>query len=54
MRPKGDFMVADRTNILRGNVIRAEEARLTDAFVQKLGYEFALWLAQKLDTGDFL
>ena len=43
-------MVDDRTSLLRGTVIRAPEAQLTDEFVKKLGYAFSLWLAKKLDT----
>ena len=43
-------MVTDRTSFLSGSVIRANEERITDEFARKLGYSFALWLAEKLRT----
>ncbi len=41
-------MVADRKSFLRGSVIRAQQEQLTDDFVKRLGYAFALWAAEKL------
>ena len=41
-------MVTDRNSFLSGSVIRGKEALLTDTFVKKLGYSFALWLAERL------
>lgn len=43
-------MVTDRTGFLSGWVIRANEEKLTDDFTRRLGYSFALWLAEKMNT----
>lgn len=43
-------MVSDRTSFLSGWVIRANEEKLTDDFTRRLGYSFALWLAEKMQT----
>lgn len=43
-------MVSGRSGWVRGWVLRAPSDELTDDFTQKLGYTFALWLAERLHT----
>ena len=43
-------MVSNRNSFLRGTVIRAREELLTDDFCRRLGYVFALWLAEKMNV----
>lgn len=43
-------MVTDRRRYLSGGVFRANEKEITDEFAQKLGYSYALWAAEKLNT----
>ena len=43
-------MVGNRNSFLRGSVIRAQEALLTDDFAVRLGYVFALWVAENEGT----
>jgi len=40
----------DRRRYLSGGMFRADQSELTDEFVRKLGYSFALWAAEKLNT----
>ena len=43
-------MVGNRNSFLSGSVIRADAALLTDDFAARLGYVFALWVAEKTGT----
>ena len=43
-------MTGNRNSFLRGSVIRANAALLTDDFAVRLGYVFALWVAEKENT----